>query len=382
MATDAPETTDRVRLGLDALRRGDPALARQHLLAACAAGGTPPWLPLARACHLLGDVAGEEAALTGQLDGNKRDLPALLAMADLKARGGDDRAAASFYRTAVNQAAVTPQLPAAVRPLLARAEAFLAATARRYEAHLAEQLQALDLTPSPRLGYALDMLLGRAPLYLQQPSMFYYPGLAQRPFFEREEFAWLPAIEAATPALRAELAAVLADQTDFHPYITGTPGLPLPNNALLRDPAWGAYYFWENGGPIADHAARCPATMAALAQAPLPVIAGRSPMALWSALKPGAHIAPHTGMLNTRLIVHLPLLVPDGCAIRVGAETRQWEEGKALILDDSFEHEAWNRGGSLRVVLLFEIWRPDLDADERADLKRLFEAIDLYQSEP
>jgi aspartyl/asparaginyl beta-hydroxylase (cupin superfamily) len=181
--------------------------------------------------------------------------------------------------------------------------------------------------------------------------------------------------------MKAELQAVLADREEFEPYITGAPDRPLPNNKLLHDPNWGAYYFWQSGAPVEDHARRCPATMRALEHAPIPVIAGRSPMALWSVLKPGTHIEPHTGMLNTRLIVHVPLLAPDGCAIRVGAETRRWEEGKALVLDDSFEHEAWNRGSQLRVVLLFEIWRPDIPAEDRADLVRLFETIDLFDEE-
>ena len=102
-------------------------------------------------------------------------------------------------------------------------------------------------------------------------------------------------------------------------------------------------------------------------------------MAIYSLLKPGTHIQPHHGMLNTRLICHVPLIAPDGCALRVGSETRTWRQGEALIFDDSFEHEAWNRGGETRVVLLFEIWRPEISADERAALTEMFEAIDTYQ---
>ncbi|MDB5668020.1 MAG: hydroxylase [Alphaproteobacteria bacterium] len=370
-----------IDLGLDALRRGDGAAARDLLRQASRDGGPVPWLALARACNLIGDGAGEEEALQRQLDSSKRDLPALFAMAELKARQGNDRSAASFFRTAISQAAVTSPLPPQYRALLDRAHAFLRNASARYEAHLVERLEAAGLNPSPRMAYALDMLLGRTPLYLQQPSMFYFPGLAQRPFFEREEFDWLPLVEAAVPALRTELEAVLAQGEEFEPYITGPPERPLPNNKLLHDPSWGAYHFWQNGAVVEDHAARCPATMAALDHAPIPRIAGRSPMALWSALKPGTHIEAHSGMLNTRLIVHVPLLAPEGCAIRVGHETRSWREGEALILDDSFEHEAWNRGSELRVILLFEIWRPEIGEDDRADLTRLFEAIELYSAE-
>ena len=57
-------------------------------------------------------------------------------------------------------------------------------------------------------------------------------------------------------------------------------------------------------------------------------------------LEPGAHIPPHSGILNCRLICHLPLIVPPGCWLRVGNETREWEEGKLMIFDDSMEHEA------------------------------------------
>ena len=74
-------------------------------------------------------------------------------------------------------------------------------------------------------------------------------------------------------------------------------------------------------------------------------------------------------MLNTRLICHIPLVVPGECRLRVGAETREVVEGKAMIFDDSFEHEAWNDSNSVRAVLLFEIWRPELERGraDRAD---------------
>jgi aspartyl/asparaginyl beta-hydroxylase (cupin superfamily) len=118
--------------------------------------------------------------------------------------------------------------------------------------------------------------------------------------------------------------------------------------------------------------------MAALAKVPMPVIAARSPMALFSVLQPGTHIPPHTGMLNTRLICHLPLIVPPDCTLRVGNQVEPVERGKLMIFDDSIEHEAWNRSDATRVVLLFEVWRPELSADERAALTILFESVGLY----
>lgn len=328
---------------------------------------------VAQVAQAAGDTTAEEAALHKALAQNPRHVGALLAMGDLKQRLGDDRAATSFFRTALAQAAVTPQ-PREVAPFLQRAQHWVEQASARFESHLRDTLG--DAANLPRLSHALDLLTGKTQLYLQQPSMFYFPGLPQRPFYERDEFPWLAEIEAATPQMWAELKARLADGTDFRPYIETPANRPAPNNPLKDDPSWGAHYFWNNGEVVSDHAAAAPATMKALEAAPIPVIKGRSPMALWSLLKPGTHIQPHHGMLNTRLIVHVPLITNPDCAIRVGPETRQWEPGKALIFDDSFEHEAWNRGRDTRVILLFEIWRPEIAPEERVALTKLFETID------
>ena len=84
---------------------------------------------------------------------------------------------------------------------------------------------------------------------------------------------------------------------------------------------------------------------------------------------PRTHIPPHTGVTNTRLTVHLPLIVPPNCGFRVGSETREWVPGKAWVFDDTIEHEAWNRSDAPRAVLIFDIWNPILTAAER-DLVR------------
>jgi hypothetical protein len=166
------------------------------------------------------------------------------------------------------------------------------------------------------------MLLGKKQLYVQQPSSFYFPELPQRQFYERSEFPWIADVENAIPAMQEELRAVLADGQDFAPYVEASSDRPRAANPLINDPSWGAFYFWRNGEKVEANASRCPATMAALDLAPMPRIDKRSPIALWSLLKPGTHIQPHHGLLNTRLICHIPLIVPDDCAIRVGNETR------------------------------------------------------------
>ena len=80
------------------------------------------------------------------------------------------------------------------------------------------------------------------------------------------------------------------------------------------------------------------------------------------------------------MICHLPIVAPGGCSLRVGDEIQSWSRGEALVFDDSFEHEAWNRGTEMRVVLLFEIWRPDISQGERDELTALFEAIEISET--
>ena len=107
-------------------------------------------------------------------------------------------------------------------------------------------------------------------------------------------------------------------------------------------------------------------------KAPVPRVSGWGPTAMFSLLKAGARISPHTGMFNTRLVCHLPLIVPPNCRFRVGNEVREWEEGKLLIFDDTIEHEAWNDSDEDRIVLIFDIWRPELSEQEKYELTALF----------
>ena len=147
---------------------------------------------------------------------------------------------------------------------------------------------------------------------------------------------------------------------------------------LNHSPKWTAYHFYEHGEPIEEHVRRAPKTMAAVRKLPQPSVRLRSPTALYSALKPKACIPPHHGVANFRLLVHLPLIVPGNGYFRVGGETREWRLGQAWVFDDTIEHEAWNDDSGTRVVLLFDVWRPELSEEERRLVVGLFETIDDY----
>jgi aspartyl/asparaginyl beta-hydroxylase (cupin superfamily) len=370
--------------GITALRAGKAQVARTLLERLTEPGNDidPPWLLIAHACRLMGDDVAEEQALQTLLALDKRHLAALLLMGELKDRQGDDRAATAFYKAALNMVSVGARISDDLRPKLKQAEDFLAGAHGRFESYLLNKLSETGLqgneTPIP-VRNALDLLMGRKEIFYQKPSMFYYPGMPQREFYEREEFPWIADMEAAIPDMQDELNQVLSETSLFDPYVKSHPDRPRPNNPLLDNANWGALYFWQNGDAVAENIAKCPKTVAALERAPIPVIQDRSPMALYSVLEPDTHIAPHFGLLNTRLICHIPLILPSDCAIRVGSETRPWKDGEALIFDDSFEHEAWNRSQERRVILLFEVWRPELTETERSALTTIFEAINEYQ---
>src|SRR5258706_15186645 len=86
---------------------------------------------------------------------------------------------------------------------------------------------------------------------------------------------------------------------------------------MADNPDWSAFYLWKDGATVSGNAERCPRTLAALAGVPFTRVRGRMPSILFSVLRPGAHIPAHNGFINARLICHLPLVVPTGCAFRV-----------------------------------------------------------------
>ena len=173
----------------------------------------------------------------------------------------------------------------------------------------------------------------------------------------------------------------MRDDAAFPTYVEASPTRPGVNagqQGMLNNPDWSAFYLWKNGRLVEENAARCPHTVKAMASVPLTQIANRSPSVLFSLLRPGAHIPPHNGLINTRLIAHLPLIVPGKCRLRVGNDTREWVPGKVWLFDDTIEHEAWNDSNETRVILLFEVNRPDITAQEQRLVGEIFAAIDAH----
>lgn len=212
----------------------------------------------------------------------------------------------------------------------------------------------------------------------QRPKFLYFPDLPTQPSFDRELFPWYAALEAQTAVIRTEMLSAMADGGGFEPFLGHVDDQQRLQEYLHNErdnPSWNAFFFYRNGERYEANALRCPGTAAALDAVPLCRIREHAPEVCFSVLTPGSHIKPHQGVTNTRLVTHLPLIVPDDCALVVGGETHQWEEGVCFTFDDTFMHEAWNRSADTRVVVLMDVWNPYLTEIERMAVTELTGAI-------
>ena len=208
-----------------------------------------------------------------------------------------------------------------------------------------------------------------APSELSHPHQrphYFVPGVPAQRLYRSEDFAWTEKLESASLTIREELYSLLADETaSFGNYRTEYGNLM---------PGWNAFHFFIQGERVEQNCLKCPKTAALLDSLP----GMEREFILFSALNPNSRIVPHVGAINGILRFHLPLIVPEGCGLRVGGETTTWEEGKVLVFDDSFVHEVWNQSEQLRVVLFINAWHPCLSAPERRALSRVQECYDRF----
>lgn len=367
-------------LGMHALRQGDFPQATAMFRRATAADPASPelWMNLAKSLREQGDAAGEEAALDGALAVDQRHFMALVRLAELHERTGDAARAADRWSGVLIMAAAIDDRSPAIDMLMEHARDFVARQRAGFgaavDAGLAEVRGALDGGARRRFDACIDHVLGRRQIYANHCHGMHFPFLPADEFFDRAHFPWLETIEAQTAVIRAELEAVLAGDADaLRPYVAMAPGTPENKwSPLDGSLTWGAMHLWKDGRRDDAVCHRFPRTAAAIAALPLSDLPGRTPTVFFSVLRPGAHLPAHTGVSNVRTIIHLPLIVPEGCTFRVGGETRTWEEGRAWAFDDTIEHEAWNRSDRARAILIFDVWNPHITEAERELLRRFY----------
>ncbi|MFL6591594.1 MAG: aspartyl/asparaginyl beta-hydroxylase domain-containing protein [Luteimonas sp.] len=356
--------------------------------------GADPALQSALAmCQVAaGDLAAAILTFQAGLARMPDDFSSRLAYAECLDRAGDSSAALPEYFRAVheaqrrgrwlNDATTIPALRARVQRAMNRIDQGRQAL---FERVLQPHIDTFGRDAMARVAEALHVYLGsrRPPARdpRQQPKFFWMPGLAPTPFYPR--LPWYDGLEAAASCIKEELDAVLNAERELVPFLV-IDDQNAEEDYLGGDPhsrAWDAFFFYRHGQQYTGQHTACPRTSAALEDVPLTRIAGHAPEVLFSLLAPRTHIKPHYGVTNTRVVTHLPLVIPAGdCKLVVGGIEHAWNAGRCVTFDDTFLHEAWNRTDERRVVLILDTWNPDLAPEECVALKDLVERIGEFNA--
>ncbi len=229
-------------------------------------------------------------------------------------------------------------------------------------------------------GYLKEIDL-RPPHPRQRPRFFYVPGLPDAPYQDPALNPWARSLQDGFAQIRDEALRVVREDAALPEFIKPAAGQSM-SNYLGGDsptPSWQAFFFYRRGKRYDENHARCPKTSALLESIDLCRIREQAPEICFSVLRPRTVIKPHYGVTNARLVTHLPLEVPQDCALNVcGIEARAWREGELLMFDDTYEHEAWNHSERTRIILLMDCWNPHLSPVERQACRQLIEMISTF----
>lgn len=364
-----------------ALARMDPRGALALIDQADALGRThTATLNRALALRLMGDFHGSLSVLDDALEMQPYDFISLLAKGALLEKIGRPRTAVEVYRNALKIAPPRDRCPPALLAQINYADKLVNDSARALRDYMHTQVAELRAGLPPavldRFDEGLEIYAGLKQAPRQEPILLNYPRLPAIPFYDRAMFPWLDTLEAATPVIQQELAALLETAFDeFAPYIAYPKGAPVNQwGELNHSRKWTSLFLWKDGAKQDAVAARCPRTTALLEGLPMARQDGFAPTAVFSALQPHTHIPAHTGSANVRLLCHLPLILPGPARFRVGNTTREWKLGEAWVFDDTIDHEAWNDADQMRVILIFDVWNPYLDEGEKALITAMMQA--------
>lgn len=332
-------------------------------------GNADLWMKIAALHRATGSPQAALEAVHRSLAVAPLDFTMLLMKASLMQRLGDPDAGQAWGHALAQKpdGDLPPQLGAVIAEGERQHNAWIDAREARLKSATTPIEDSATEEERRRIERFRNNALGRTKVYHSSPTHFQFPELAEREFHPRRLFPWLEELEAATDSIADELKVVMAaERAELVPYIQYDEHLPLAQwRPLNRNPDWTAIHLWRNGERVEANARHCPRTVDLLRNLPQPNVRGSGPNAMFSLLAPGTAIPAHVGVNNARLVCHLPLIVPEGCWFRVGAETRYWKRGEAFVFDDTIEHEAMNPSGELRVVFIFDVWHPDLTETER-----------------
>lgn len=383
MTAADPELDQRLSAADRALAARNLPEARAILEAVVADAPAHPgfWQRLATVRQMSGAPAKAIEAIDKALEFAPLDFVNLLMRARILDQTGHPDAGEAYGR------ALAQRQPDPLPPALAAAIDHARQMWQQHQAGVEQRLGAAleasapDLTPAERhrAERLASNVARRTRAFHSEPTHFHYPGLREFEFHERSAFPWLERLEAMTETIAAELDQVAnAADADLVPYVQYGASEPLAQwRALNHNRDWTAIHLLQRGAAVGPNAAHCPRTMAFLDDVPQPWIPGCGANAMFSLLAPHTAIPPHTGVANFRLLCHLPLIIPGKCWFRVGDQVRDWEHGKAWVFDDSIEHEAVNETGALRIIMIFDLWHPDLSPAEQQAITAMVAAASM-----
>ena len=381
----------RSRLARFAMDRGDPQRAVQLLQPAARAHPEDATLAIDLALALISTQQPRSAmaALETAVSHQPGSINAWLLLGEIREVGGDATGALKAWYQAVTRA----QRAGLWRGISSTPKHLLQAVMHAIEIVRAGRRELLitsyDIVRE-RFGWSELQRVDRAlagylgdwdatpPDTRQRPKFLYFPDLPSTPFLDPDLQPWVGRLRDAFPVIRDEALRVMVEDEVFEHFVQ------LKGQARMSDfvggigskPSWEAFFFYRRGMRFDENHRRCPRTSELLESIELCRIADQTPEICFSLLKAGSHILPHFGVSNTRAVMHLPLVVPPDCALHlIGVGEHHWQEGEAMLFDDTFEHEAWNRSDENRLILLMDCWNPHLTAAERLALTELVQTI-------
>ena len=186
---------------------------------------------------------------------------------------------------------------------------------------------------------------------LQRPVSRYVPGLTSKPWYDTDDYPFIRQIEVGYKSIKSEL---MFNLIEHHHLFTGeTENLHVGGEwteLRLKSSGYGFTKYTEYFPQTMRYIQKCGQTFTSIK---------------FSAIQPGTHIRTHTGPTNERLRLHLCLHHTGGAKIRVGTNWHTWKEGKVIMFDDSWEHEVIHTGQEIRIVLILDIWHPELPEKQR-----------------
>jgi aspartyl/asparaginyl beta-hydroxylase (cupin superfamily) len=361
------------------MARGDVRQAESLLeLAAQRGRDVSTLLRLATVRRALGDYPGAVTAAGAGVELAPRNFLMCLLLGSLRETMGAPHAAARAYRAAIANVPLDLSFQPGIHIQLERAKRWVEALDRWREGLLewAPKTDGLRSDEQRRMRGLRGNILENLDAGPLTAPAFLIPGIRPKTYFDATEFGGVAEMERNLDVVRQEFLALAADKAELSHRLKG---LHSSEAAHHRIGTWSMIPLIRAGSVVEEFASKCPRTVELANALDLPALPMISPSVYFSVLEPGSRIAPHTGLTNARAIAHFPLIVPENCGFRVGGETRAWVPGKALIFDDMTVHEAWNDSDRIRVVLIADLWRPELSTEERAVVTELmgFSGLDL-----